>query len=101
MENSLFYTHFSPLNAENLLLGLCNFNIFWGRMPPDTPENVDCWNSWLLYSNLLATSIFIETPAYTAVYNKDEGNLFKTIQYKPCDHKGGTYIKVGSNCTLS
>ena len=37
MENSLFYTQFSPLNAGNHLLGLCNFKIFWGSMPPDTP----------------------------------------------------------------
>ena len=35
MENSLFYTQFSPLNA-NRSSGLCNFKIFWGSMPPDT-----------------------------------------------------------------
>ena len=64
MENSLFYTQFSLLNAGNRLLGLCNFNISWGSNCPQTPlENVDCWYSRLLYSNLLATSIFIETPA--------------------------------------
>ena len=65
MENSLFYTQFSPLNAGKRLLGFCNFKIFWGSMPPDTP-----WKRGLLiqsvrlYSNLLATSIFIETPAH-------------------------------------
>ena len=37
MEISLFYTQFSLLNAGNRLLGLCNFKIFWGSMPPDTP----------------------------------------------------------------
>ena len=61
MENSLFYSQFSPLNAGNRLLGLCNFNIFWGSMPQTLHENVDCWYSQLLYSNLLATSISIET----------------------------------------
>ena len=35
MENSLLYSQFSPLNAGRLL-GLCNFKIFWGSMPPDT-----------------------------------------------------------------
>ena len=70
---------------------------------PQTPLEKVCTVetvSYVLYSNLLAISIFIETLAYTAVYKKDEGNLFKTMQYKPCDHKGGTYIKVGSNRTL-
>ena len=38
MEHSLLnYTQFSPLNAGNRLLGLCNFKIFWGSMTPDTP----------------------------------------------------------------
>ena len=64
MENSLFYTQFSPLNAGNCLLGLCNFKIFCGSMPQTPLENVDFWYSWLLYSNLLATSIFIETPVF-------------------------------------
>ena len=59
METFLFYTQFSPLNAGNCLLGLYNLKMFWARMPPDTP-----WNSQLLYSNLLATSIFIETTVY-------------------------------------
>ena len=62
MENLLFSTQFSPLNAGNRLLGFCNVKIFWGSMPQTPLENVDCWYSRLLYSNLLATSIFIETP---------------------------------------
>ena len=37
MENSLFYSQVSPLNAERLL-GLCNFKIFWESMPPETPR---------------------------------------------------------------
>ena len=64
MENSLFYTQFSPLNAGNRLFGLCNIILkFSEGAYLQTPlENVDCWYSRLLYSNLLATSIFIETP---------------------------------------
>ena len=50
MENSLFYTQFSPLNAGNRLLGLCNFKIFWGSMLPDTP-----WKRGLL---IQAVSLF-------------------------------------------
>ena len=65
MENSLFYSQVSPLNAGRLL-GLCNFKIFKERACPQKPlENVGsvgCWYSRLLYSNLLPTSIFIETP---------------------------------------
>ena len=67
----LFYPQFSPQNAENRILGLWNFKIFWISMPPDSlPHPIrkrgltaPCWYSQLLYSNLLATSIFIETPA--------------------------------------
>ena len=56
------------LNAENYILGLWNFKIFCGRMRPRTPPPrkrglmAPCWYSWLLYSNLLTTSIFIEAP---------------------------------------
>ena len=68
MENSLFYTQFSLLNAGNRSLGFCNVKIFWGSMPPPTPlENMDCWYSRSLYSNLPATSIFIETPALVII----------------------------------
>ena len=64
METFRFYTHFSPLNAGNHLLGLCNLKFSEGACPQTPLENVDCWYSRLFYSNLLATSIFIETPAY-------------------------------------
>ena len=47
MENSLFYTQFSPLNAGNRLLGLCTFQIFWGSIPPDTP-----WKRGLLIQSV-------------------------------------------------
>ena len=47
MENSLFCTQFSPLNAGNRLLGFCNFKVFWGSMPPDTP-----WNRGLLIQSV-------------------------------------------------
>ena len=67
MENMLFSTHSSPLNAKNRLLALWNFKIFWGSMPPDTPGKsglpTPCTYGHLLYLNLLTTSIFIETPA--------------------------------------
>ena len=35
-------------------------------------ENVDCWYSELLYSNLLAISIFIETPGVKPCLNFQE-----------------------------
>ena len=35
---------------------------FEGACPQTPLENVDCWYSQLLYSDLLATSFFIETP---------------------------------------
>ena len=67
MENMLLSTHSSPLNAKNRLLALWNFKIFWGSMPPDTTGKsgllAPCWYSRLLYLNLLATSVFIETSA--------------------------------------
>ena len=66
MENSLFYTQFSPLNAGSRWLGLCNFKIFWGSMLPDIPwkralliQSVTLfrsagyfnfyWNPWLFF----------------------------------------------------
>ena len=48
METFLFYTQFSPLNAENRLLGLCNFKIFWGSIRPDTP-----WKRGLLIQSVI------------------------------------------------
>ena len=71
MENLLFSTQFSPLNAGNRLLGFCNVKIFWGSMPQTPLENMDCWYSRLLYSNLLATSIFIETPEHACTNKLD------------------------------
>ena len=49
METFLFHTQFSPLNAGNhyVLLGLCNFKIFWGSVPPDTP-----WKRGLLIQSV-------------------------------------------------
>ena len=47
METFLFYTQFSPLNAGNHLLGLCNLKLFWGSMPPDTP-----WKRGLLIQSV-------------------------------------------------
>ena len=68
-KNALFRFKFSPQNTENRILGLWKFKIFWGSLPPETPlppqkrgPMAPCWYSRLLYSNLLATSIIIETP---------------------------------------
>ena len=67
MKNTLC-TQFSPQNAGKSVLGLLNIKIFWKSMPQDSPRGTGltapCWCSWVLYSNLLATSIIIETPAY-------------------------------------
>ena len=58
MENPLFYTQFSPLNTGNRFLGLCNFKIFWGSMPPNTP-----WKRGLLIQSVtLFKSIFYWNP---------------------------------------
>ena len=62
MEKSLFYTQFSPLNAGNRFLGFASLKFPEGACSQTPLENVGCWYSQLLYSNLLATSIFIETP---------------------------------------
>ena len=70
IKNKLFFPQVSPQNSEIRILGLWNFKIFWGSMPPDPlpPRKrgltAPCWYSRLLDSNLLATSIFIETPGY-------------------------------------
>ena len=67
----------TPKNTENRMLRLWNFNIFWGRAhldptPPLSPQKrrtdgpllID---SRLLYSNLQATSIIVETPGISSV----------------------------------
>ena len=71
IKNTLFCPQFSPQNAESRILGLWNFTVFWESSPRDLlpPRKrgltAPCWYSRLLYSNLLAISIFIsETPAY-------------------------------------
>ena len=65
-KNRLYCSQFSPRNTGNLILGLQISKIFWGSTPPDPPRRrgltAPCWYSRLLYSNLLATSIIIETP---------------------------------------
>ena len=64
-----FVLKFIPQNAENRILELWNFKIFQARTCPDPlppprkrGPTAPCWYSRLLYSNLLATSTFIETP---------------------------------------
>ena len=62
MKKHTLCTQFSPLHAENCILG----QISKGSMPPDPPWGMElttpCWYSRVLYSNLMATSIIIETP---------------------------------------
>ena len=60
MENSLFYTQFSLLNAGDRLLGLCNFKIFWGSMSPDTPISYSIQICWLIQFLLKPVAIFEE-----------------------------------------
>ena len=66
-EEHTLCTQFSPQSARNCILGLWNFKIFRGSMPPDSSRGTGltppCWYSRVLYSNLLATFIFTETPA--------------------------------------
>ena len=67
----------TPQNAENRMLRHWNFNIFWGRAhpettpPPPAPERGTdgplLIQSLLLYSNLQASSIIIETPGISPV----------------------------------
>ena len=35
MKNTLFCPQFSPQKAENSILGLLNFKIYWGSTTPD------------------------------------------------------------------
>ena len=71
-KNAHFCTQFSPQNVGNRILGLWNFKIFWGSIPPDPPWGTgllaSCRYSRVLYSNLLATSVIIETPGLSFLY---------------------------------
>ena len=68
-------------NAENRILGLWNFKIFWGSTSPDPPPPkkrgiTASWYSWLLYLNLLVTSIFTETPVnWSRIYQSTNNVL--------------------------
>ena len=71
MKTRSFVLKFNPQKAENRILGLWNVKISHSRMrldPVFPPKRrgltAPCWYSRLLDSNLLATSIFIETPGY-------------------------------------
>ena len=67
-KNRLYCSQFCPRNTGKLILGLWNSKIFWESTPPDPPRRrgltAPCWYSRLLYPNLLATSIIIETPVH-------------------------------------
>ena len=62
MEKSLFYTQFSPLNAGNRFLGFASLKFPEGACSQTPLENVDCWYSRLLYTNLLAILQFLLKP---------------------------------------
>ena len=71
MKTRSFVLKFNPQKAENRILGLWNVKISHSRtrLDPVFPPKrrgltAPCWYSRLLDSNLLATSIFIETPGY-------------------------------------
>ena len=75
LKTCCFVLKLSPQNADNRILHCfraLKFQNFLGQNAPGqtlpSPSRRGlaapcCWNSQLLYSNLLATSIFIETPA--------------------------------------
>ena len=77
-ENILFCPWFNTQNAGNRISGLWNFKIFWGSTPLDPPRKrgltVSCWYSQILFSNLLATSFYMETPG-TALITFPTDNL--------------------------
>ena len=82
MRDTLFCHQFSPQNAKNHILRLWSVKIFWGGMPPNPlahhrkkGRTVPCWYSWLIYSNLPVTSIFIKTP------DGKRGFFFKRTHY--------------------
>ena len=73
MENSLFYTQFSVLNAGNRLLGFCNFKIFWGSMPPDTP-----WKRGLLIQSV---TLFKSAGYFNFYWNSCFGDHYFSLAY--------------------
>ena len=89
-----FVLKFIPQNAKNRILGLWNFKTFWARTCPDplTPSPpplprkrgpaAACWYSRLLYSNLLATSIFIESPLKGGAYCERYVGTFSAFVYE-------------------
>ena len=65
-----FVLNFIPRTLEIAFYGFeISKEIFWQRTPPDPLRRrgltAPCWYSWILSSNLLASSIFIETPAFS------------------------------------
>ena len=67
IKNTLFCPQFSPQNAENRILRLWNFKLFWVSTPPDPLPHprkrglmAPSWYSWILFSNLLTPSILLK-----------------------------------------
>ena len=100
-KNIHFCTQFSSRNAGNRILGLWNFNIFWGSMPPDPPWGTgllaSCQYSRVLYSNLLATSVIIETPGLSFLYMVNTQGDPNTV-ITACDLVSFTVVDFWSNC---
>ena len=100
-----FVLKFIPQDAENRILGLWNFKIFWARTCPDplpTPLRKKgsaalCLYSRLLYSNLLATSIFIETPLKGGAYcERYVGTFSAFVHEKSLDHFFFTILTIAT-----
>ena len=88
MKHTLFCRQFCPQNAENRILGLLNFKPFEKHVPRQFPPphlqkgtNDPLWYSRLSYSNLLGTSIFIETPVKLMVHGLSLKDYNTTVKY--------------------
>ena len=104
--NSLFCTQFSPLSTRNCVWGLCNLNIVWGSILPDTAWKrgllqAPCWHSQLLHSNLLVTSILIQTPASTARMDTLPATLYGKVQLQPQKYRRDMYSVTYKRLALS
>ena len=75
IKNTLFCSQFSPKHWKSHFRALKFQNFLRGGDPPRRRGlTAPCWYSLLLYSNLLATSIIIETPDY--MYSSQVNQLY-------------------------
>ena len=82
-----FAHKFSPQKAENHISGLWNVKFSGAELAQSPPQRrgttAPCSYSWLLDSNLLTTSIFIETPAFLRMHVNHKWDLFPFITNQP------------------